>query len=385
MGHQNQELLALHEASLSVSSDLRLQNVLQNVVSEASVIIGARYGAISYGERLPAVDIFVTYGIDDDQRRDIGHLPRGRGVLGIPIATGETLRIDEISADPRAAGFPANHPPMHRLLAVPIAAQHQVVGNLYLADRRDGRPFSADDEASLRRFGALAAIAIENALLHQQVEVLAITGERERIAREMHDSLSQVLAYVNTKSQAALGWLGRGDQQAAREQIEQLAQTARDAYVDVREGIFALRNAGQHDPETSVAEMIALYVDQWSMQQQIPVQFSYDPPDELGTIDPLAEVHLLRLVQEALSNVRKHAQSPLVTMSLRRSGEHWTLTIVDNGRGFDPADQIPGDFPRFGLATMRERAEASGGTFDLQSAPDVGTSITVTLPTRSSP
>ena len=72
--------------------------------------------------------------------------------------------------------------------------------------------------------------------------MLAITSERERIAREMHDSLSQVLAYVNTKSQAALGWLAKGDQDAARTQIEQLAQTARDAYVDVREGIFALRN-----------------------------------------------------------------------------------------------------------------------------------------------
>jgi two-component system nitrate/nitrite sensor histidine kinase NarX len=119
------------------------------------------------------------------------------------------------------------------------------------------------------------------------------------------------------------------------------------------------------------------------LQHQIPVQFKHDPADELGAIDPLAEVHLLRLVQEALSNVRKHAQSSLVTMSLRRHGEHWTLIITDNGRGFDPAHQIPGSFPRFGLATMRERAEASGGTFELASAPNRGTSITVTLPIRS--
>jgi signal transduction histidine kinase len=97
----------------------------------------------------------------------------------------------------------------------------------------------------------------------------------------------------------------------------------------------------------------------------------------------LAEVHLMRLVQEALSNIRKHAQSPRVNMSLRRHGDRWTLTIADNGRGFNIADHIPGDFPRFGLATMRERAEASGGTFDLESSPGVGTSITVTLPVRS--
>lgn len=381
--HQNQELLALHEASLAVSSDLRLQSVLQNVVNEASVVIGARYGAISFGEQLPDVDIFVTYGVDLEERRKIGNPPIGRGVLGIPIASGETLRIDEIASDPHAAGFPPNHPAMHRLLAVPIATKHRIVGNLYLADRLDNRPFSTDNEATLRRFGALAAIAIENALLHQQVEVLAITSERERIAREMHDSLSQVLAYVNTKSQAALGWLNRGDQAAAREQIEQLAQTAREAYVDVREGIFALRSASQHAPETSVLEMLAAYVDQWSLQQEVPVRFVHDSADDLGAIEPLAEVHLLRLVQEALSNVRKHAQASLVNISLRRHGDQWTLIIADNGRGFDPAHQIPGDFPRFGLATMRERAEASGGTFELESSSKSGTKITVTLPTRS--
>jgi signal transduction histidine kinase len=383
MRHQNQELLALHEASLSVASDLRLSSVLQNVVNEATAVIGARYGAISYGERLPDVDIFVTCGIDEAGRQAIGHPPLGRGVLGIPIASGATLRIEDIAGDPHAAGFPANHPPMQRLLAAPIAIQQRIVGNLYLADRRDNRPFSAGDEASLRRFGALAAIAIENALLHQQVEVLAITSERERIAREMHDSLSQVLAYVNTKSQAALGWLGQGNQQAAQEQIRELAEAAREAYVDVREGIFALRSAGQRNPESPVAEVIANYVDQWSLQQQVPVQFSADLPDQLGSIDPLAEVHLLRLVQEALSNVRKHAHASLVTISLRRVGDHWSLVISDDGRGFDPAAQVPGDFPRFGLATMRERAEASGGSFDLQSTPQVGTSITVTLPIRS--
>ncbi len=95
-----------------------------------------------------------------------------------------------------------------------LCAADGIVGNLYLSDKRDGTMFTSDDEHTLMRFASLAAIAIENAVLHEQVQVLAITEERERIAREMHDSLAQVLAYVNTKSQAALAHLGNDDPSA---------------------------------------------------------------------------------------------------------------------------------------------------------------------------
>ncbi len=382
--HQNQELLSLHEASLAVASDLRLNGVLQRVVNEASTLIGARYGAISYARSLPHVDIFVTYGISEEEQRLIGQPPIGRGVLGIPISSGESLRIDEIADDPHSVGFPPHHPPMHRLLAVPISTPNGIVGNLYLADRLDGEPFSEADEASLRRFAALAGIAIDNAVLHNQVEVLAITGERDRIAREMHDSLSQVLAYVNTKSQAALAWLKRGDAAAATQQIEQLAAASRDAYVDVREGIFALRTSNLLDQNRSVIDVLADYLTQWSEQHKVPVRYDHESIERLGQISPLAEVHLLRLVQEALSNIRKHAHAANVSIAIHRHGVEWVIVIEDDGVGFDPADLTPGTFPRFGLSTMRERAEASGGSFDLASRADAGTTITVTLPTLSS-
>ena len=383
--HQNQELLGLHDASLAVTNDLQLNSVLQRVVNESATLIGARYGAISYARSLPHVDIFVTYGISDDVKRQIGAPPVGRGVLGIPISSGESLRIEEISADRHSVGFPPNHPPMHRLLAVPISTPKGIVGNLYLADRLDGEPFSQADEDSLRRFAALAAIAIDNALLHNQVEVLAITSERDRIAREMHDSLCQVLAYVNTKSQAALTWLKRDDVPAATQQITELAAAARDAYVDVREGIFALRTSNLLEHDRSVVDVLDDYLTQWSEQHKIPVDFTHDSIDVLGQISPLAEVHLLRLVQEALSNIRKHAQASRVMIQIRRCGVEWVIVIQDDGVGFDPSDLVPGEFPRFGLSTMRERAEASGGTFDLASRAPSGTTITVTLPTLSYP
>lgn len=377
--HQNHELLALHEASIAISSDLRLERVLQDVVNEASMLVGARYGAIACARESPHLEAFVTYGITPEERDLIGPAPSGHGILGIPIASGESLRLENISADPRSAGFPPHHPPMTRLLAVPIATKSGIVGNLYLSDKHDGSPFTPTDEDSLRRFASLAAIAIENAALHEQVQVLAITGERERIAREMHDSLAQVLAWVNTKSQAALAYLGRNNPDAARGQIEQLAQSAREAYVDVREGIFALRSATV-TADLDFFESLAGYIDRWRVQHGIPVTLRVHPDLNPHGLTSLAEIHVLRLIQEALTNVRKHAHASAIAIEFMPAGVQWHLTIRDDGVGFDPAGSARGEIPRFGLSTMRERAEAIGGTFELTSAPGQGTTIGVTIP-----
>jgi len=376
---RNQELLALHHASIAISSELELQTVLQRVVDEATTLVGATYGALSFSRNPPAVELFVTHGLTASQHAAIGPCPSGHGLLGVSIATGETLRVDQIAADPRAAGFPDRHPPMECLLGVPIASVGGIVGNLYLTDKPRQAPFSREDEETLKRFAALAGIAIDNALLHQQVQVLAITAERERIAREMHDSLAQVLAYVNTKSQAVLAHLDRNDPAQARAQIDQLAASAREAYVDVREGIFALRSASL-SPNRTVFAALQDYVDRWQDQAGIPVTLDVRETASTVTLAPLAEIHLLRLVQEALTNVRKHAGAKRVSIAIERDGGRLRVTIMDDGRGFDPNGIAPGDHPRFGLSTMRERAEASGGTFQIDSVPGKGTTIRVTLP-----
>ena len=377
--HQNQELLALHHASLAISSDLRLETVLQRVVDEAADLVGARYGAISFSRSMPAVEAFVTHGIDDDLRARIGPYPVGKGLLGVTIASGQSLQVPHIADDPRSIGFPANHPPMDRLLAVPVSARTGIVGNLYLCDRLDGAMFTNDDEHTLSRFASLAAIAIDNALLHEQVQVLAITQERERIAREMHDSLAQVLAYVNTKSQAAIVHLQHHDPDRAQEQIEQLAASAREAYVDVREGIFALRSSAI-TPERTVLDALVYYAAQWQDQTGITVNIELPEPPPILRLPELSEIHLLRLVQEALTNVRKHANADTVAIDITASEREMCMTIRDNGRGFEPESISPGDHPRFGLSTMRERAEASGGSFDIRSTPGAGTTIDITLP-----
>lgn len=376
---QNEELLALHGAGLAVVGELDLDAVLQRVVDRARDLAGARYGAVTYlsgeGER----PVLLTSGISPEQRAAIGPDPVGHGLLGLVLQEGQRLRLPDLTQHPLSVGFPPNHPPMKSLLAVPIRSAGQVLGDLYVTEKADASEFDQEDEDALARFATVAAMAIENAVLHHQVQVLAVTQERERIAREMHDSLAQVLGYVNTKAQAAQAFLDRGEDARASAQIGQLAEAARAAYADVREDILALRTS-LGDPEGFLGPL-RQYLERWQDQSGVRARLIEPPVDEpLPAIDAIAEVQLLRIIQESLANVRKHARATQVEVRLGTAGETLAAVIHDDGAGFDPARLGRSDFPRFGLATMRERAEGVGGALVVDSLPGEGTTVTVHIP-----
>jgi signal transduction histidine kinase len=376
---QNRELLALHEATLAIEGRLDLNAVLQGVVDEARHLSGARYGALMYLGDGGAKAAFITSGITPEERRRLGPDPVGHGILGVVLEEGETLRLDRVGDDPRSAGFPEPHPVMRALLAVPIRSGERVFGNLYLASGDEPFRFGPDDEESLERFAAVAAVAIANARLHCQVRALAITEERERIAREMHDSLAQVLGFVNAKAQATEVLLESGQRERAADQLRQMAETARSAYADVREGILGLRTS--LDGGRGLVDALDEYLARWREQSGIVAGLDVTDLRE-ASLSPLAEVQVLRIVQEALTNVRKHSGARRVRVRLATDGGHLVTTIADDGTGFaeDNADQSPRGVPRFGLSTMRERAESLGGTFEVTSRPGVGTCVTVRLP-----
>ncbi len=376
---QNRELVALHQAGLTITGDLDLDTVLQRVVDQARNLVGARYGALSYLREEGGIAAFLTSGITPEERARIGPIPVGHGLLGVVLTEGQRLRLPDLGRDPRSVGFPPHHPPMRSLLAVPIGSQGQVVGNLYVTEKEAIPEFDAADEETLERFATLAAVAIENARLHHQVRALAITEERGRIAREMHDSLAQVLGYVNTKAQGAQELVRRGETERGAEQIGQLAEAARAAYADVREGILSLRTS--LDSERGFLDTLREYVPRWQEQSGVSVVLSLpEDPDHRLPLSPLDEVQLLRIIQEALTNVRKHAKATVAHISvLERDG--WVHAIIDDdGVGFDPATLGRSTLPRFGLATMRERAEAIGGTFTVSALPTRGTRMEVRLP-----
>lgn len=171
----------LLDAVLAVASGLELDATLRRIVQAAIELGEAKYGALGVLADDGSLSQFIYLGIDDEARQLIGHLPEGHGVLGVVIEEAKPLRLEEISAHPASAGFPAHHPPMHSFLGVPVRVRDEVFGRLYLTEKKNGEPFTDDDEVVVQALAAAAGIAIENAHLYEQARVrqqwLAATSE----------------------------------------------------------------------------------------------------------------------------------------------------------------------------------------------------------------
>jgi nitrate/nitrite-specific signal transduction histidine kinase len=377
---QNRELLALHDAGLDVAGRLELDDVLQKVVDNARELIGARYGALSVPSPGGSIEAFITSGLSREERELIGPLPVGHGLLSVVLEQRQPLRLADLTRDPRSVGVPANHPRMRSLLAVPIASGARVLGNLYLTEKQHAPEFSREDEQTLTRFATQAALAIDNARLHRGVRELAIAEERDRIGREMHDSLAQVLGYVITKAQAVQEYLRRDQTDRAVAQLGQLSDAAKAAYADVREGILALRTS--LGPDVSFRQALSEYIKQWTEQSGVHATLEMDVEDR-QLLPPTAELQLLRIVQEALTNVRKHAGAQRVSVRITADRSCVQVVIADDGRGFvvDGPQVRDARQPHFGLSTMRERAESVAGSLGVTSALNQGTRVVVRIPT----
>ena len=161
-------LRALFEAGLALSSELSLEALLRRLVEAAAELTGARYAALGVIDASGAeLEQFVTHGIDDDLRAEIGALPRGRGILGVLIGEAQPLRLHDLAEDPRSVGFPPGHPPMHSFLGVPIMLRGVAYGDLYLTEKQGGEDFTDEDAELVTLLAGQAAVAIENARLYE--------------------------------------------------------------------------------------------------------------------------------------------------------------------------------------------------------------------------
>jgi nitrate/nitrite-specific signal transduction histidine kinase len=218
------------------------------------------------------------------------------GILEAVLRDDRPVNIEDLDRYLGTRRYPEGHPTMRSLLGVPIRSQEGVLGGLYLADREDGQPFDEHDRSRLERFATQAALAIAHARLHRRLMSLAVHEERERIAREMHDSLAQVLGYVITKVSALRELLRQPDRLAEVERhLEQLERAARDADADVREAILELRTGLA--PNRSLVDALRSYVERWQDQSGVNARLIVEPSDDsLRGLQPMAELQLLRIV-----------------------------------------------------------------------------------------
>ena len=358
LARKNAQLAALNEANLLLSEERLVSSVLQRVVDISRELSGAQYAALGVLDDNGQLKSFLTSGIDEAAREAIGELPSGKGLLGLMLDRSEPLRADNISKHPNSVGFPSGHPPMTSFLGVPIWYKKRAVGSLYLTDKVGDGPFDDEDEEIVRLFSNQAAVAIQNAQLNERIQALAVETERTRISREMHDGLAQVLGYVNTKAQAVEEFLANKDYQNAENHLKQMSEMARQAYREVREGILALR--AQVGPDRSISDALNEFISEFQDQLERTTQV-HQVVSEIRDLTPLQEVQIVRIVQEALINARKHAEASNIWVALRQRDEGLEIEIRDDGGGFNPLAVKRGEWPHLGFRRCKSGPKRSVG------------------------
>jgi signal transduction histidine kinase len=369
-------LEALDAATRAIAGVLDLDDVLQLIVDRVANLVDARYAALGIVDRFGTIERFLTFGITPDQRALLGAPPQGHGLLGLIIREGRPLRIPDIAAHPDSYGFPPHHPPMHSLLGVPVEVQGRAIGNLYLTDKQGAPEFTAADEQLVELFARHAGIAIENARLHEQVQQLAVVGERDRIGQELHDGIIQSLYAVTLSLEDASDLLSE-DPAEASARIDRAIDTVHESIRDIRNFVLGLR---PHLLERSdLIGGLAALADEFRLNTMVETEIDLDEGAEaVAALTDGPRAQLLQIAREALSNAARHSGASRATIRLEDRDGGLLLLIEDNGRGFDPAGVHGGEHQ--GLVNMRDRATSLSGHLEVDSSPGIGTRIIVRVP-----
>jgi len=351
---------ALRRVSIAITALVDLPEILDAIVRHARTLLAADVAVLLLTEP------------DGSSRVAASDMPGGTLV--------RSIRQPDDDRDEMARAVP-DELRVSRLVA-PLQRGRETTGLLAIGCRRT-RAFDVDEVETLASLADQAAIAIEHARLQAQLRELAVEMERERIAREMHDGLAQVLGYVNTKSQAAEQLLAAGRVDDARARMAELSAAARSLYVDVREAILGLRSPIR--PELGLSGAIADYAERFAEAAKIGVSVDVTPAARAIHLAPAVEAEVFRIVQEGLTNVRKHAAATRVAIRVDGANDGLEIQLTDDGRGFaERPTSSGGDWPHFGLAAMQERAASVGARLVLADRPEGGAIVTLDVPVAAS-
>jgi len=370
------ELYQVSQAVLSVTLQMSVRDVLQVIVRAARSLVGARYAALGVPDEGNSFAEFVVDGISPAEQRAIGPLPRRHGMLAVLLNDGKPERLADIRADPRFEGWPAAHPRMSHFMGVPVRDGDQVLGIIFAANKTSaaaaGRGFTERDEEILSLFAAHAAIALTNARLYERSRELSVMQERSRLARELHDAVTQKLFSIRAHARAAAVLADRTplDPERVKAEIEAVGTLGKQAHAELRAVIDGL--APPDLEAAGLADSLRRYAVLAGRAHGIPVTFT---AAELPTLGVRAEAALYRVAQEALHNALRHSGAANVGVRLARTPRRVTVEVCDDGHGF-VADAPSGGV---GLASMRERASSVGGALTIRSGPR-GTLVRMTVP-----
>jgi signal transduction histidine kinase len=364
-------LAAITEADASGRS---LKDVLTRLAEAARQISGASYAAIGIPE--PEGDAFAAFihvGMSDELVAEMGPLPRTHGMLDAMLHDPEPVRLPDIKKDRRFRGWwPRAHPQMSSFLGVPIVSEGEVVGAFYLTDKVGASVFTDEDQEAIVLLASHAAAAIEAAGMFEDSRSLAMSEERERLARELHDALNQSLFSLTLTARAAARHIATDPDRAA-EELNEIAVLSRQAMTELRAVVDGLRTPDLE--RDGLVPAIRSLADLLSRVHHIEIEVVAD--EEPG-LEGRAEHEVFRIVQEALTNAVRHSQAARVTVTVA-NGDGLDVTIRDDGHGFEPgARNVRGK--RLGLTSMRDRASVLGGRLTIESSPGRGSTVHLEVP-----
>ncbi|MBI2461082.1 MAG: GAF domain-containing protein [Candidatus Rokubacteria bacterium] len=388
------QLRTLVKAGMVLSARLSLTAVLRRIANMACRVLNARYAALGVLDGKGGLSQFITAGLDEKTRQAIGALPVGKGILGVLVHEAKPLRLKDLTTDPRAHGFPPNHPPMKSFLGVPIVSKGKVFGNLYLTEKQGAEEFSEEDKALAMRLAAQAAIAIENARLYEDAG----------LAHELNNPLNTIAGFVEALQQRS-----QAKTLLASKEFEDFPRFLRMVQGEVDRAASIVRRlldfARQREPSFCwvdlgrlISESVSLVDRQAALaNKRILVQPVPRPIQAKADAQMLQQL-LLNLLTNALDALEGAGEVRVALSTVARGrgaqGQHEIvqISVADNGCGIPP-ENLPKVFDPFfttkevgkgtglGLPICQSIVEQHGGTIEVKSEGiGKGTTVTVTLP-----
>ncbi|WP_091449449.1 GAF domain-containing sensor histidine kinase [Actinokineospora iranica] len=372
-GIERNELREVSAAVLAVATHLSVRDVLQTILTSARRLVGARYAALGVPDSEGGFSEFLADGITDEQWAAIGPLPRQHGLLGVLLSDPSPVRLADIREHPRFDWWPAAHPVLTDFLGMPISDGEEILGEIFLANKIKPGGFTAQDEELLELLAAHAAIALVNARLYERGRELTIVEERHRIARELHDSVTQKLFSLRLTAEAAAALVER-DAGRALGELDTVRRLAAEAADELRSVVIGLRPPDLAGDGLDVA--LGKQIDVLNRVHGAVVRFRGGPIPRLAAA---REEAVYRISQEALHNALRHSAAGRIEVDLVMRAGGVVLEVRDDGVGFDLSTQEHAS-RRLGLSSMRERARSAGGKLKVTSHSPGGTTVRLEVP-----
>ena len=374
-GERQDYALRLMQIASSIAAQLDLDPLLQQIVDAAAELLRAEFsGILVLDQEDPArYELLRVHGWPVSSSLP---QPQGRGILSLPHKDGRPLRLAQVEQHPASVGVPPGHPAIGPFLGVPLRFRDRVLGSLFLGQPPGHPSFTPNDEVLLIGLANLAAVAIENAHLHTQTEQFARLQERERLAHDLHDTVAQLFYSIGVEAEGGLEACRQGNSPLVR--LETIHRLATQGSVEVRRAIFALTRSVR---EEGLGYVLRTLVEEFEANTGIETCLVLPP----GLTLPGARAcdAVMRVVQEALANVRKHAQASMVLVNLSDNNETLTVTVQDNGVGISAQglrQAMDENAHHAGLWTLRTTVERLGGRLSLINGEEEGLVLKAQLP-----